>query len=76
MDMAAEISNDKTRVSTMDSVARQWMREDPEAADVVHRLEVFGPVASVLPYDGTPGAAAALVLLIVGVAVLLMWRRS
>jgi oxepin-CoA hydrolase/3-oxo-5,6-dehydrosuberyl-CoA semialdehyde dehydrogenase len=35
--------------------------EDPEAADVVHRLEVFGPVASVLPYDGTPGAAAALV---------------
>ncbi|MCX4243166.1 3,4-dehydroadipyl-CoA semialdehyde dehydrogenase [Paraliomyxa miuraensis] len=32
---------------------------DPEAA--FHRLEVFGPVATLLPYDGTIAAAATIV---------------
>ena len=30
-------------------------------ADVVHELEVFGPVATMIPYDGSPAAAATLV---------------
>jgi oxepin-CoA hydrolase/3-oxo-5,6-dehydrosuberyl-CoA semialdehyde dehydrogenase len=34
--------------------------QDAEAA-VVHDLEVFGPVATVLPYDGTAARAAQLV---------------
>ena len=34
---------------------------EPERADAVHTHEVFGPVATILPYDGTPEAAAALV---------------
>jgi len=34
---------------------------EPENADVVHTHEVFGPVATILPYDGTPAAAADLV---------------
>ncbi|MFN3200418.1 MAG: 3,4-dehydroadipyl-CoA semialdehyde dehydrogenase [Bradymonadia bacterium] len=33
----------------------------PETAPVVHELEVFGPVATVMPYDGTADAAVALV---------------
>lgn len=32
--------------------------KDSDAADAVHRHEVFGPVATLLPYDGTAGAAA------------------
>lgn len=35
--------------------------DDAHAADVVHHHEVFGPVASVMAYDGTPDDAAALV---------------
>jgi len=35
--------------------------EDPAAGDVVHELEVFGPVATILPYDGTAASAAELV---------------
>ncbi len=35
--------------------------EDAHQADVVHQHEVFGPVASVMAYDGTPEDAAALV---------------
>jgi oxepin-CoA hydrolase/3-oxo-5,6-dehydrosuberyl-CoA semialdehyde dehydrogenase len=34
---------------------------DSTNADAVHRHEVFGPVATILPYDGTPGAATDLV---------------
>ncbi len=34
---------------------------DPERAHAVHSHEVFGPVATVLAYDGSPRAAAALV---------------
>lgn len=34
---------------------------DPTQASVVHELEVFGPVATVMPYDGTAEGAAALV---------------
>ena len=34
---------------------------DSAQADVVHTHEVFGPVATILPYDGTPAAAAELV---------------
>ena len=34
---------------------------DSATADVVHAHEVFGPVATILPYDGTPGTAADLV---------------
>ena len=33
----------------------------PHEASVVHELEVFGPVATLLPYDGSAGDAAALV---------------
>ena len=33
----------------------------PEAGDAVHTHEVFGPVATVMPYDGTPARAASLV---------------
>lgn len=35
--------------------------DDAHQADVVHKHEVFGPVVSVMPYDGTPEDAAALV---------------
>ena len=35
--------------------------DDPHGADVVHDLEVFGPVSTLLPYDGTAADAAALV---------------
>ena len=35
--------------------------DEPEQADVVHRLEVFGPVATIMPYDGTPESATELV---------------
>ncbi|RME26126.1 MAG: 3,4-dehydroadipyl-CoA semialdehyde dehydrogenase, partial [Deltaproteobacteria bacterium] len=34
---------------------------DPHGADAVHAHEVFGPCATILPYDGTPADAAALV---------------
>mgnify|MGYP001023509813 CR=1 FL=1 len=34
---------------------------NPQAGDAVHTHEVFGPVATVMPYDGTSAAAAALV---------------
>ncbi len=37
--------------------------DDARAAGVVHTHEVFGPVATVLPYDGTPEDAADLVAL-------------
>jgi oxepin-CoA hydrolase/3-oxo-5,6-dehydrosuberyl-CoA semialdehyde dehydrogenase len=33
----------------------------PDAGDAVHSHEVFGPVSTVMPYDGTPARAAALV---------------
>jgi 3,4-dehydroadipyl-CoA semialdehyde dehydrogenase len=33
----------------------------PHPTDAVHTHEVFGPVATLLPYDGSPGYAAALV---------------
>lgn len=35
--------------------------EDAWAAGIVHEREVFGPVATVLPYDGSPDDAAELV---------------
>lgn len=35
--------------------------DDPRASDVVHSTEVFGPVASIMPYDGSPEDAADLV---------------
>jgi 3,4-dehydroadipyl-CoA semialdehyde dehydrogenase len=35
--------------------------EDGDAAEAVHRREVFGPVATLVPYDGTAAAAARLV---------------
>jgi len=35
--------------------------DDPDAAGVVHEHEVFGPVATLLPYDGDPMRAAELV---------------
>jgi 3,4-dehydroadipyl-CoA semialdehyde dehydrogenase len=34
---------------------------DPANSTEVHRLEVFGPVATIMPYDGTPAMAADLV---------------
>src|SRR5690606_26574498 len=37
--------------------------DDPRAADVVHTREVFGPAATIMPYDGSAGDAAALVAL-------------
>ena len=37
--------------------------DDARSADVVHSHEVFGPVATVLPYDGTAEEAAELVAL-------------
>lgn len=37
--------------------------DDPKAADVIHQHEVFGPVATLLPYDGSAQEAAALVAL-------------
>ena len=33
----------------------------PEGGDAIHQHEVFGPVATILPYDGEPRSAAALV---------------
>ena len=36
---------------------------DSRAADRVHTREVFGPVATILPYDGTASEAAAIVAL-------------
>ena len=35
--------------------------EAPARGDVVHEIEVFGPVSTVMPYDGTARHAAALV---------------
>jgi oxepin-CoA hydrolase/3-oxo-5,6-dehydrosuberyl-CoA semialdehyde dehydrogenase len=35
--------------------------DDPDRANVVHRLEVFGPVSTIMPYDGTAAGAASLV---------------
>jgi oxepin-CoA hydrolase/3-oxo-5,6-dehydrosuberyl-CoA semialdehyde dehydrogenase len=35
--------------------------DDPDRADAVHDLEVFGPVATLLPYDGSATRAAGLV---------------
>jgi oxepin-CoA hydrolase/3-oxo-5,6-dehydrosuberyl-CoA semialdehyde dehydrogenase len=35
--------------------------ESPAKGDAVHELEVFGPVATVMPYDGSAGQAAELV---------------
>lgn len=34
---------------------------EPRAGDAVHEHEVFGPVSTVMPYDGTAAGAAALV---------------
>ena len=42
---------------------------DARAAAVVHRREVFAPVATLLPYDGTAGDAAAVVALSEGTLV-------
>jgi len=35
--------------------------KQPDARDAVHNHEVFGPVGTVMPYDGSAAAAAALV---------------
>ena len=35
--------------------------KDPATARLVHEHEVFGPVSTLIPYDGSPAAAAALV---------------
>jgi 3,4-dehydroadipyl-CoA semialdehyde dehydrogenase len=35
--------------------------DDPDATPLVHFAEVFGPIATLMPYDGTPSQAAALV---------------
>ncbi len=35
--------------------------DDPRAAGVVHEREVFGPVSTLMPYDGSADGAAALV---------------
>jgi oxepin-CoA hydrolase/3-oxo-5,6-dehydrosuberyl-CoA semialdehyde dehydrogenase len=35
--------------------------DDARSAGAVHRREVFGPVATLLPYDGTPEEAAEIV---------------
>ena len=35
--------------------------DHPSANDAVHTHEVFGPVVTVMPYDGTPAGAASLV---------------
>jgi oxepin-CoA hydrolase/3-oxo-5,6-dehydrosuberyl-CoA semialdehyde dehydrogenase len=43
--------------------------ENGEQPGPVHELEVFGPVASVIPYDGTPGTAAGVVALAGGTLV-------
>jgi 3,4-dehydroadipyl-CoA semialdehyde dehydrogenase len=37
------------------------LAQDPAAAGEVHSREVFGPVATLLPFDGTAAAAAAIV---------------
>jgi 3,4-dehydroadipyl-CoA semialdehyde dehydrogenase len=37
--------------------------DDPKNAAAVHQREVFGPVATILPYDGSAAAAAELVAL-------------
>ncbi|MEE8524066.1 MAG: 3,4-dehydroadipyl-CoA semialdehyde dehydrogenase [Thermoanaerobaculia bacterium] len=37
--------------------------DDPRAAGAVHRREVFGPVATLLPYDGTAAEAAEIAAL-------------
>jgi 3,4-dehydroadipyl-CoA semialdehyde dehydrogenase len=42
-------------------VAPTLLRADPGRADVVHEREVFGPVATLLPYSGSSAEAAALV---------------
>jgi oxepin-CoA hydrolase/3-oxo-5,6-dehydrosuberyl-CoA semialdehyde dehydrogenase len=39
---------------------------DAHGARVIHEHEVFGPVATLLPYDGSPAEAAALVALSAG----------
>lgn len=39
------------------------LAEDPRGAAVVHEREVFAPVATLLPYDGSAGDAAGLVAL-------------
>jgi 3,4-dehydroadipyl-CoA semialdehyde dehydrogenase len=43
--------------------------EGGERPGKVHELEVFGPVASVIPYDGSPGSAADIVALAGGTLV-------
>ena len=42
---------------------------DSAAADIVHRREVFGPVATLLPYDGSATEAAEIVALAGGTLV-------
>jgi oxepin-CoA hydrolase/3-oxo-5,6-dehydrosuberyl-CoA semialdehyde dehydrogenase len=37
------------------------LAKDPRPGDAVHAHEVFGPVATVMPYDGSAAAAARLV---------------
>jgi len=37
--------------------------DDARGAEAVHRREVFGPVATLLPYDGSPADAAEIVAL-------------
>jgi len=43
--------------------------DDGELPGKVHQLEVFGPVASVIPYDGSPRTAAGIVALAGGTLV-------
>lgn len=43
--------------------------EDPFAAEIVHEREVFAPVATILPYDGTAAESAEIVTLAGGTLV-------
>ncbi len=45
------------------------LAKDSAAADIVHRREVFGPVATLLPYDGSATEAAEIVALAGGTLV-------
>ncbi len=69
---AARVSGDPERTEFVDAPAgKGWFIEpilfeaSPAAAldprSNFHRVEVFGPVATLLPYDGTVGAAAQIV---------------
>lgn len=68
---AQRISGDPNRTEFIGSDGKGWFLEpilfeataeaaaDPSSA--FHRVEVFGPVSTLLPYDGTVGAAAKII---------------